>query len=70
MQVSCDLIIFFGTLGVIMLALFQKNTMFPFTVITLLGIGIWAYIVFSLNKYGSVVETASRATENIAAIDL
>ena len=70
LQVSCDLIIFFGTVGVIMLALFQHDTKFPFTVLTLLGIVIWAYIVFSLNKYGSVVETASRATENIAAIDL
>lgn len=69
LQISCDLIIFFGTCGVIMLALFNEDSKIPYTVLTLMGIGIWAYIVYSLNKYGSVVETATRATENVAATD-
>lgn len=69
MQVSCDLIIFFGMCGVAMTALFPENSRIPFTVLTLLGIGVWAYIVYSISKYGTVVETATRATENVAATE-
>ena len=34
--------------------------------VTILGIGLFGYIAFSISRYGTVVESASKATKRIA----
>ncbi|MBO4455337.1 MAG: hypothetical protein J5759_02725 [Bacteroidales bacterium] len=66
MQLSCDIIIFFGIFLVALVLLFP-NAIRLFTPIeAIAGIGLFAYIVRSISRYGKVVEDATRATENVA----
>lgn len=69
MQASCDLILLFGIGSVAITAMFPTD-MWPFTALEVVGTLVYAYIVYSLSRYGSVVETASRATESVAAVDM
>lgn len=69
MQASCDLILLFGIGSVAVTAMFPTD-LWPFTVLEVVGTLVYAYIVYSLGRYGSVVETASRATESVAAVDM
>ena len=69
MQTSCDLIILFGIGSVAITAMFPSD-FWPYTSLEIVGTLIYAYIVYSLSRYGSVIETASMATENIAAIEM
>ena len=61
MQVCCDLIILFGIGSVAITGIFP-NEKWPFVVLLVLGIGIFGYIVYSLEKYGSVINGATKAT--------
>ena len=61
MQVCCDLIILFGISSVAITGIFP-NEKWPFVVLLVLGIGIFGYIVYSLEKYGSVINGATKAT--------
>ena len=38
----------------------------PFTLLLFAGVGMFAYIAYSLNKYGITIETTTEATENVA----
>ena len=69
MQASCDLIVFFGIFLVAVTVLFPDSIRYITPVETLGGIGIFAYIVYSISRYGKVVEAATRATEHIADLD-
>ncbi len=61
MQVCCDLIILFGMGSVAITGIFP-NDKWPFVVLLVLGVGIFGYIVYSLEKYGSVINGATKAT--------
>lgn len=69
MQLSCDLIVFFGIFIVAITLLFPVSIRYITPVETILGIGLFAYIVRSVARYGSVVEEATRATENVAEFE-
>ena len=66
MQASCDIIIFFGIFLVALTALFPTTIQYMTPVETILGIGLFGYIAYSINRYGKVVATATRATEDVA----
>ena len=66
MQASCDIIIFFGIFLVAVTVLFPNSVRYLTPAETILGIGLFAYIVYSLTRYGKVVATATEATEDVA----
>ena len=68
MQACCDLILLFGIGSVAITAMFPTD-LWPYMVLEIVGTLVYAYIVYSLSRYGSVIETASKATENIAAME-
>lgn len=68
MQASCDIIIFFGIFIVAITALFPNSIRYIAPAETILGIGLFAYIVYSISRYGKVVEMATQATEDVAAV--
>ena len=68
MQASCDLILLFGIGSVAITAMFPTD-FWPYTLLEVMGTLVYVYIVYSLNHYGGVIETASRATENVAAAE-
>jgi len=68
MQASCDLILVFGIGSVAITAMFPTD-FWPYTLLEVVGTLVYAYIVYSLSHYGTVIETASRATENVAAAE-
>ena len=61
MQMCCDLIILFGISSVTITAIFP-NDKWPFVVLLVLGAGMFGYIVYSLEKYGTVINDATRVT--------
>lgn len=65
MQVCCDLIILFGISSVAITSIFPTD-FWPFTLLLFAGVGMFAYIAYSLNKYGTTIETTTKATENVA----
>ena len=65
MQVCCDLIILFGISSVAITSIFPTD-FWPFTLLLFAGVGMFAYIAYSLNKYGITIETTTEATENVA----
>ena len=65
MQVCCDLIVLFGISSVAITAIFP-NEFWPYTLLLLAGVGMFAYIAYSLHKYGSTIDVATEATNNIA----
>ena len=66
MQASCDIIIFFGIFLVAVTVLFPNSIRYITPAETIMGIGLFAYIVYSISRYGKVVATATRATEDVA----
>ncbi len=65
MQVCCDLIILFGISSVAITGIFP-NDRWPFVVLLFAGSGMFGYMVYSLNKYGDVIEDATKATYRVA----
>ena len=61
MQVCCDLIILFGIGSVAITGIFP-NDKWPYVVLLVLGVGIYGYIVYSVEKYGTVIKGATQAT--------
>lgn len=57
MQVCCDFIVLFGISSVVVTALFPIDA-WPYTVLLLLGAGMFTYMAYSLHNYGKVVERA------------
>ena len=65
MQVCCDLIVLFGISSVAITGIFPTD-FWPYTLLLVAGIGMFGYIAYSLNKYGSSIETTTEATKNVA----
>ena len=65
MQVCCDLIILFGICSVAITGIFPTD-FWPYTLLLFAGVGMFAYIAYSLNKYGATIETTSEATHHVA----
>lgn len=61
MQICCDLIILFGIGSVAITSIFP-NDKWPYVVLLLLGVGIFGYIVYSLENYGTRIKGATQAT--------
>lgn len=68
MQASCDIIIFFGIFLVAVTVLFPNSVRYLTPAETFLGIGLFAYIVYSITRYGRAVASATRATEDVAKL--
>ena len=68
MQVCCDLIILFGISSVAITGVFP-NEKWPFVVLLIAGVGIFGYIVYSLEKYGAVIGDATKVTLNVVRED-
>ena len=66
MQVCCDLIVLFGISSVAITGIFPTD-FWPYTLLLVAGIGMFGYIAYSLNKYGSTIETTTEATKNVAS---
>jgi signal transduction histidine kinase len=64
MSISCLLIIFFGFFSVIFTALLP-HAIWPYTVLLCIGIAVFVYIFYSLDNYGTFIEAATCATEDI-----
>lgn len=65
MQVCCDLIVLFGISSVAITGLFPTD-FWPYTLLLFAGVGMFAYIAYSLNKYGATIDVATEATKSIA----
>ena len=65
MQMCCDLIIFFGIASVAITGIFP-NDKWPFVILLVCGIGMFGYIVYSLEKYGTVIRDATKVTYRAA----
>lgn len=61
MQVCCDLIILFGISSIAVTGIFP-NEKWPFVLLLTLGVGMFGYIVYSLEKYGAVIDDATKLT--------
>ncbi len=59
MQVCCDLIILFGIGSVAITGLFPHD-LWPFVLLLCFGVGMFGYIVYSLEKYGAVIDDAAK----------
>ena len=68
MQVCCDLIILFGISSVAITGIFP-NEKWPFVVLLIAGVGVFGYIVYSLEKYGAVIGDATKVTLNVVRED-
>ncbi|MBO4434348.1 MAG: hypothetical protein J5769_02715 [Bacteroidales bacterium] len=66
MQASCDVIVFFGIFIVAVVISFPNSIRYFTPITIIMGIGIFAFIVYSLSKYGKVVKDATRATKTVA----
>ena len=65
MQVCCDLIVLFGICSVIITGIFPTD-FWPYTLLLIAGVGMFAFISYSLNKYGATIETTTEATKKVA----
>lgn len=61
--ICCHLIILFG-IGSIVITVATPTLVWPFTVLTTVGIAVFIYIFYSLTEYGRVIESATCATED------
>ena len=68
MQVCCDLIILFGISSIAVTGIFP-NEKWPFILLLTLGVGMFGYIVYSLEKYGAVIDDATILTYKAAIHD-
>lgn len=62
---SCHLIIGFGIGSIVFTALIP-NSVWPYTLLLTVGIAVFIYIFYSLSEYGTVIDSASSATEEVA----
>ena len=58
MQICCDFIVLFGIASVAITAIFPEDVL-PYTLLLIAGVGMFMFIVYSLSKYGSVIEKAN-----------
>lgn len=65
MQVCCDLIVLFGICSVIITGIFPTD-FWPYTLLLIAGVCMFAFISYSLNKYGATIETTTEATKKVA----
>lgn len=68
MQVCCDLIILFGMGSVAITGIFP-NSLWPYVILLFFGVGMFGYIVYSLEKYGNVIDDATKFTRRITVND-
>lgn len=68
MQVCTDLIILFGIGSVVVTALFPTQSL-PFVLLLFAGFGMFSYMVYSIEHYGNVIDTATTATYHMANIE-
>jgi len=61
----CHLIILFGLGSIVVTALFPTAVL-PYTMLLCLGIAVFCYIFYALEEYGSVIESATNATEDLS----
>ena len=66
MQVCCDMIILFGVGSVTITGIFA-NELVPYVLLLFAGIGMFGYMVYSLEKYGEVVDDATHTAFRVAA---
>ena len=66
MQVCCDLIVLFGICSVVVTGMFPTD-FWPYTLLLVAGVGMFAFISYSLNKYGATIETTTEATKKVAS---
>ncbi len=64
MQVCCDLIVLFGISSVAITGLFPTD-FWPYTLLLVAGTGMFAFIAYSLNKYGSTIDATTEATNHV-----
>jgi len=62
---SCYLIIFFGLGSIVMTALLP-TAIWPYTILLLIGNFIFLYIYYCITQYGTVIDDATNATEDVA----
>ena len=65
MQVCCDMIVLFGIGSVTITGIFA-NALLPFVLLLCAGVGMFGYIVYSLEKYGEVIDDATRTAIHVA----
>jgi hypothetical protein len=61
MQMCTDLIVLFGIGSVVITAIFPTET-WPYVMLLVAGVGMFAYMVYSIEKYGEVIDEAAKAT--------
>ena len=66
MQVCCDLIVLFGICSVVVTGMFPTD-FWPYTLLLVAGVGMFAFISYSLNNYGATIETTTEATKKVAS---
>ena len=66
---ACHLIILFG-FGTIALTAVFPDSVWPHTFLLGCSVAVFGFIFYSLSEYGSVVESATNATEDASASDL
>ena len=65
MQVCTDLIVLFGIGSVVITALFPNDSL-PFVLLLFAGVGMFSYMVYSIENYGKVIDPATRATLDVS----
>ncbi len=58
MQVCCDLIVLFGLSSVALTAVFPVE-IWPYSLLLIAGVGMFGYIVYSLDHYGTIIDEAN-----------
>ena len=66
MQICCDMIILFGVGSVTITGIFA-NELVPYVLLLCAGVGMFGYMVYSLEKYGEVVDDATHTAFKVAA---
>ena len=62
---SCHLIIAFGIGSIVFTSLFPRDV-WPYTVLLCVGGMVFVYIYYSISEYGTVIDSATNATEDAA----
>lgn len=68
MLLSCYLIIGFG-LGSVIFTAFLPTAVWPYTVLLCVGMAVFTYIFYSISEYGTVIDSTTNATEDVAMKD-
>ena len=69
MSLSCHLIMFFGVGSVAVTAAFPVSV-WPYTLLLCAGMLMFIYIFYSITEYGTVIDMATNATEDVANLRL